>query len=130
MIFAPPLLAFTVFFCGMHGARHIVRALRYYDLKISLGQIAAVVLPTLAVFLLLTTVWQFLRGVPFESKATAVIFVALAALTFPHMAVVEPLRRVGWRASDNGSPTRRDRSAARAAGNSRNVTSEVQLRPV
>ena len=92
MLFAPPLLGFTVFFCGMHGARHVLRTLDDCGPGLSRGVMAALVVPTLAVLLLLATAWHFLRGQPIEAKVIQVVFVALAALTLPHMAIVEPLR--------------------------------------
>jgi Brp/Blh family beta-carotene 15,15'-monooxygenase len=93
---APPLLAFTLFFCGMHGARHILRAFRYSgrDSWRFLGLV--VLLPMIGVGLGSAAAWHFLQDAPLDARVVQVVFVGLAALTVPHMVLVERVRLAGW----------------------------------
>lgn len=93
---APPLLAFTLFFCGMHGARHILRAFRYSgrDSWRFLGLVA--LLPMIGVGLGSAAAWYFLHDAPLDARVVQVVFVGLAALTVPHMVLVERVRLAGW----------------------------------
>jgi Brp/Blh family beta-carotene 15,15'-monooxygenase len=99
-IFAPPLYAFTVFFCVMHAARHILRTVAYADGSPAGRLIAANAVPML---LVVAAVLIVLVNTPHRSiDATLVrtIFVGLAALTAPHMALIERIRHEGWRRPD------------------------------
>ena len=93
---APPLLAFTLFFCGMHGARHILRAFRYSgrDSWRFLGLVA--LLPMIGVGLASAAAWHFLKDAPLDARVVQIVFVGLAALTVPHMVLVERVRLAGW----------------------------------
>jgi Brp/Blh family beta-carotene 15,15'-monooxygenase len=95
-VLAPPLISFTVFFCAMHSARHILRTINYSD-NSSLGLIlGAMSLPMLGVLLASATAWHFLDGMPINGAIIQLVFVGLAALTVPHMALVERVRLSGW----------------------------------
>ncbi|MBM3826813.1 MAG: ATP-binding protein [Verrucomicrobia bacterium] len=93
---APPLLAFTLFFCGMHGARHILRAFRYSgrDSWRFLGLVA--LLPMIGVGLGSAAAWYCLQDAPLDARVVQIVFVGLAALTVPHMVLVERVRLAGW----------------------------------
>jgi Brp/Blh family beta-carotene 15,15'-monooxygenase len=93
---APPLLAFTLFFCGMHGARHILRSFRYSgrDSWRYLGLVA--LLPMIGVGLASAAAWVFLKDAPLDARVVQIVFVGLAALTVPHMVLVERVRLAGW----------------------------------
>ncbi len=93
---APPLPAFTLFFCGMHGARHILRAFRYSgrDSWRFLGLVA--LLPMIGVGLASAAAWVFLKDAPLDARVVQIVFVGLAALTVPHMVLVERVRLAGW----------------------------------
>jgi Brp/Blh family beta-carotene 15,15'-monooxygenase len=93
---APPLLAFTLFFCGMHGARHILRAFRYSgrDSWRFLGWVA--LLPMFGVGLGSAVGWYCLQDAPLDARLVRIVFVGLAALTVPHMVLVERVRLAGW----------------------------------
>jgi Brp/Blh family beta-carotene 15,15'-monooxygenase len=97
-LLAPPLLGFAVFFCAMHSARHIVRTWHYVGA--GLGQAArlgrAALLPTLGTLALGAAVAYCWRTQPLEAGLIQWLFVGLAALTVPHMALVEPVRWHGW----------------------------------
>lgn len=97
-LLAPPLLGFAVFFCVMHSARHIVRTWHYVGA--SVGQAArlgrAMLLPTLGTLMLGAAVAYCWRTQPLEAGLIQWLFVGLAALTVPHMALVEPVRWRGW----------------------------------
>ncbi len=87
-----PLLAFTVYFCAMHSARHILRS---YQLAGSpaLGAFCkAAFLPMLVVLVFLSFGVQLLDGISLETRVIRIVFVTLAALTVPHMALVERFR--------------------------------------
>ena len=95
-VLAPPLISFTVFFCAMHSARHILRTINYSG-NSSLGLIlGAMSLPMLGVLLASATAWHFLGGMPMNGAIIQLVFVGLAALTVPHMALVERVRLSGW----------------------------------
>lgn len=95
-VLAPPLISFTVFFCAMHSARHILRTINYSGSS-SLGLIlGAMSLPMLGVLLASATAWHFLDGMPINGAIIQLVFVGLAALTVPHMALVERVRLQGW----------------------------------
>ena len=95
-VLAPPLISFTVFFCAMHSARHILRTINYSG-NSSLGLIlGAMSLPMLGVLLASATAWHFLDGMPINGAIIQLVFVGLAALTVPHMALVERVRLSGW----------------------------------
>jgi hypothetical protein len=91
------LISFTVFFCAMHSARHILRTINYSgssSLRLILGAIS---LPMLGVLLASATAWHFLDGMPINGAIIQLVFVGLAAVTVPHMALVERVRlRAGW----------------------------------
>jgi Brp/Blh family beta-carotene 15,15'-monooxygenase len=94
--FAPPLVAFTVFFCGMHSARHILRTIDYSGQASPRMLLAACLGPMFGVALLAGAATLWLRNVPIEARLIQLVFVGLAALTVPHMGLVERVRFSGW----------------------------------
>ncbi len=104
-VLAPPLISFTVFFCAMHSARHILRTIDYSG-RSSPGLILrATLLPMLGVFVASVAAWHFLTGTTIKGAIIQLVFVGLAALTVPHMALVERVRLSGW---VKGCASRRD----------------------
>jgi Brp/Blh family beta-carotene 15,15'-monooxygenase len=95
-VFAPPLVSFVVFFCGMHSARHILRTFKYSG-RASAGLIlGAALLPMIGVGVASAAAWHFLDGKSLDAQLVQLVFVGLAALTVPHMALVEQVRLSGW----------------------------------
>ena len=95
-VLTPPLVAFTIFFCGMHSARHILRTVDYSGRSSPYLLISASVAPMLAFLVLLGAALLWLRDIPIEIRVIQLVFVGLAALTVPHMALVERVRLSGW----------------------------------
>ena len=92
----PPILGFTLYFCLMHSARHVLRTKQYAQASWpSLVWIAAG--PVIGTLVLGFWGWQGLAESGLTAKMVQVVFVGLAALTVPHMALVE---RVHWRSPD------------------------------
>lgn len=104
-VLAPPLISFTVFFCAMHSARHILRTIDYSGRTSPALILGATLLPMLGVLVASAAAWHFLGGTPINGAIIQLIFVGLAALTVPHMALVERVRLSGW---VTGSASRRD----------------------
>ncbi len=95
-VLAPPLVSFVVFFCAMHSARHILRTIDYSG-RSSPGLIlVAALLPMLGVVAASSAAWHFLGSTPLDARIIQLVFVGLAALTVPHMALVERVRLSGW----------------------------------
>ena len=95
-VLASPLVAFTIFFCGMHSARHILRTVDYSGRRSPYLLISASVAPMLAFLVMLGAALLWLRDIPIEVRVIQLVFVGLAALTVPHMALVERVRLSGW----------------------------------
>ncbi len=93
---AAPLVAFTVFFCGMHSARHIGRTLEFSQQGDRRKVLMAGLWPMLGVVGLVGVGSFWWREIPWEARVIQVVFVGLAALTVPHMALVERVRFTGW----------------------------------
>ena len=93
---APPLVAFTVFFCFMHSARHILRTMDYFD-QISLPRMVfAAATPMGGTVILSVVAWNSFGNTAIDVHVSQLVFVGLAALTVPHMAIVERVRLSGW----------------------------------
>ena len=95
-VLAPPLLSFTLFFCAMHSARHILRTINYSAQSSRLFVLAAALLPMFGVLVVSLIAWYFLQSTPLDARIVQIVFVGLAALTVPHMALVERVRLSGW----------------------------------
>ena len=94
-VLAPPMLAFAMFFCVMHSFRHILRTLQYTE-QGSLFHLLKVALPPLLLTLAGAAVaWHFLQDQSFDARMVQLLFVLLAALTVPHMMLVDRLRFFG-----------------------------------
>jgi Brp/Blh family beta-carotene 15,15'-monooxygenase len=94
---AAPLYAFVAFFCAMHAARHILRTAQYADGREGLRHLLVLAVPPM----LVTCAAAVLISLRIPSSALGpgliqIIFVGLAALTVPHMALVERIRWSGW----------------------------------
>lgn len=95
-VIAPPLVSFTVFFCCMHSPRHFLRTLQYAS-TYSFTRLCVVALgPLLGVGVLLLASSALLDQTAHDAKLIQIIFVGLAALTVPHMVLVERVRFYGW----------------------------------
>jgi Brp/Blh family beta-carotene 15,15'-monooxygenase len=89
MTLLPPILAFAVYFCLMHSARHLIRSHAFFGQLNARLFIMALVLPTLAVIIMACGVWFFTKTRTFESDLIRMVFIGLAALTFPHAWVLK-----------------------------------------
>ena len=94
-LLTPPLMSFTIFFCFMHSPRHMIRTHRYAGLP-TRQLVGRAALPMVAVAGGSGVAWCYLNGTPLDARVVQVVFVGLAALTAPHMVLVEQIRHLGW----------------------------------
>ena len=96
---ATPLFGFTLYFCLMHSARHTLRSQHYAQVTLR-TLVKAAVWPLLGLGVLVAIAWLALQMLSpqttVDQRAVQLFFVALAALTVPHMALVERVRWSGW----------------------------------
>lgn len=96
LTFAPPLPAFTLFFCGMHSARHVLRT-RDYSREGTLQSLLRIAILPMAITVVgVAFAWWLLGDSALDARIAQLLFVGLAALTVPHMIVVEQIRLTGW----------------------------------
>ncbi|UDL93079.1 Brp/Blh family beta-carotene 15,15'-dioxygenase [Lichenihabitans sp. PAMC28606] len=93
---APPLPAFTIFFCGMHSARHILRTVYYVGAEHWRVLLLAGGLPIIGIIGMFAVALLLPSVVAIDARVIRIVFVGLAALTVPHMAIVERIRFAGW----------------------------------
>ena len=93
-ICAQPLIAFTAYFCLMHSIRHILRAQKY--LLVSWGQMLVTAVWPMAIVGLVVYMswgwgWGWGWGWPDSeySRTIQFIYVGLAALTLPHVLLID-----------------------------------------
>lgn len=92
-----PLIGFTVFFCAMHSARHVIRTYHYANRASVRLMISASAVPMLLVAIAAVAAWVFVDHSALSRAVIQFLFVGLAALTVPHMLLVERVRLSGWR---------------------------------
>lgn len=95
---APPLIGFAAFFCAMHSGRHILRTLVFARPMKPLVVLGTGIVPMALVLAGSALGWWLLDGVSFDAKLVQFVFVGLAALTVPHMVLVERARLRNWNA--------------------------------
>lgn len=100
VLVVPPLLSFTVFFCLMHSARHALRTQRYA--RLSWRQLLLTsAAPTAAVVAAALVTWPFfVKDAPLDMRLVQFVVIGLAALTAPHMLLVERIRFSSWAKPD------------------------------
>ena len=96
LTFAPPLIGFTLFFCGMHSARHVLRTRDYSSAGTLRHLLRIAAWPMLVTVAGVVIAWWLSDGKPLDMRLAQLLFVGLAALTVPHMIVVERVRLTGW----------------------------------
>lgn len=84
MLWLHPLIAFTLYFCFMHSARHIVRSKFFLTSLTGKDLFLALTVPTLAVIGIAWIIWHFSGTQDIQSDLIPIVFVGLAALTLPH----------------------------------------------
>jgi Brp/Blh family beta-carotene 15,15'-monooxygenase len=104
---APPLVGFTIFFCGMHSARHVLRTRAYSSAGTLQHLLRIAAWPMLLTVAGVAVAWWLSEGKPPDMRLVQVLFVSLAALTVPHMMVVERVRLTGWVMGRRGRSTSR-----------------------
>ena len=97
-VMATPLVAFTIYFCAMHSPRHIIRTLASLPGTEVRNALVLALWPTLAVLATLAVIGGLSSGRSMQAWAMQLVFVGLAALTLPHMMLLERARRVMLRA--------------------------------
>ena len=101
-IFSSPLIAFCLFFCGMHSIRHILRTREFSEKKSYLHLLQLALLPFLLTLAGASAGWYFLSDASLDGRLVQLLFVSLAALTVPHMLLVDRLRFFGDRKKVSG----------------------------
>ena len=94
--FTPPLIGFTLFFCCMHSARHVLRTRDYANAGTLMHLLRIAAWPIVITVAGVGTAWWLSDGKPLDMRLAQLVFVGLAALTVPHMMVVERVRFTGW----------------------------------
>ena len=93
---APPLMGFAVYFCVLHSWRHVDRTRALYALT-GADVARAAAMPTAATAAAAAAAWALVDWDSFEAGVLRVVFVGLAALTVPHMLLIERVRARGWK---------------------------------
>jgi Brp/Blh family beta-carotene 15,15'-monooxygenase len=96
MLLAEPLLAFTIYFCFMHSARHVLRAKFYFVEYSNTALLITLIVPTLIVLLFCAGVFQLLPIEKFNENLIKVTFATLSALTFPHAFLLSKVGFPKW----------------------------------
>jgi beta-carotene 15,15'-dioxygenase len=89
---APPLVAFSVYFCAMHSPRHTLRTLARMQAVEARHAVALALWPTLTVLVGAALLGWRMSDLPVEARVMQLVFVGLAALTLPHMVLLERAR--------------------------------------
>lgn len=82
-----PLAYFIAYWCFLHSPRHLVIAANDLGIYSWRARFKAVLPTTLATYALALLALPFLLDVPSDAALMQVIFIGLAALTVPHMAL-------------------------------------------
>ena len=103
-VMAPPLTAFTLYFCAMHSPRHILRTLASWHGFEARNALLLALWPTLAVFAVWAAIGWLMRDSSIETRVMQLVFVGLAALTLPHVILLERVRQINvsarsWRSA-------------------------------
>ena len=90
----PPLMYFAVYFCALHSVRHFTATMRV----IADGRRAMAVAVTLSAMVTLIALFVLLYGsvaqvVDLTDQIIRIVFIGLAALTVPHMILVDRFLR-------------------------------------
>lgn len=96
MLLVKPLLAFTIYFCLMHSARHIIRAKFYFMEYSNTVLLFNLVMPTFATFVVCVIIFATLPVEKVDENLIKVTFAALAALTFPHGFLLSKVGFINW----------------------------------
>ena len=91
-LLVPPLISFTIYFCFMHSLRHIIQSVQItkkFNLKY---HIKMIILPMSGVLISTLICRLLLKNQSVDEKIIKIVFLGLAALTVPHMIIVEKVR--------------------------------------
>lgn len=91
-----PIMAFTIYFCFMHSARHMIRSQFFLKNYSKLDFTLALCLPTFAVILFGLLAWKLIPHQSLQSDIVKIVFVGLAALTVPHAWLLHRARFYQW----------------------------------
>ena len=96
--FLPPLVYFMLYFCALHAIRHLTLALaQIAHLRRSLITAASLSGLVVAAAALAAMQLQAIQYLAVDEAVFKVVFIGLAALTVPHMILVDRLRRLHCR---------------------------------
>ncbi len=84
----PPLLFFVVYFCGLHSPRHIIESARVLSWRSPMVRLTALSISVVTVFAAVG-LYVSLPAVDATPRLLAIVFIGLAALTVPHMLLLE-----------------------------------------
>jgi Brp/Blh family beta-carotene 15,15'-monooxygenase len=89
----PPLVYFVAYFCFLHSPRHLIEAARLVGIG-SPEQVIVRALPITCVTVIGAMIAVYLLpSMPLSTATIQVVFIGLAALTVPHMLLVERIAR-------------------------------------
>ena len=96
-----PIIAFGIYFCLMHSARHLIRS-NYFLREFTKTQFfQALIYPTIAVVIMGAIVWWVGGNEKVEVGLIRIIFIGLAALTVPHAWVLKKANFQSWSISQS-----------------------------
>lgn len=87
-----PLSAFILYFCALHGPRHVIRSATLCGVTPLRLLLRVALLPTLACLAAAVAALVMFADIPASERVLRILFVGLAALTVPHMVLVEQVR--------------------------------------
>lgn len=82
----PPILFFVLYFCALHSPRHLIHAAAGAPFRLVAG---TAILFTFLTCALAALALPFMGGAPLSDTLVRFVFIGLAALTVPHMILVE-----------------------------------------
>jgi len=91
-----PLVAFTLYFCGLHSIRHLLRSGIFLKPETKILKLTGLIAPTVATLLIAALGWNYLPAATVNAQLIQIIFVSLAALTLPHMIILYATGFVFW----------------------------------